>query len=233
MKIDVLQHVLYEGPGAISEWAQSQGHEIRITEVYQADLPAVDGIEFLVILGGPMNVHQEADYPWLAKERAFIKAAIEKGKVVLGICLGAQLLADALGGKVTKGEHVEIGWFPVEITDDGHELELMDGFPTRFIALHWHGDTFSIPPDSVHFASSTACKHQAFAYDEGRVVGLQFHCEETRESLALLMENAAADLVQGEWIETPKELLAPYAPFQLGHDLLYRLLDRMAEKASA
>jgi GMP synthase-like glutamine amidotransferase len=233
MKIDVLQHVPYEGPGAISEWAQSRGHEIRVTEVYQADLPAVEGTELLVVMGGPMNVHQEADYPWLAKEKAFIKAGIEKGKVVLGICLGAQLLADVLGGKVTKGEHVEIGWFPVEITDDGHELELMSGFPTRFIALHWHGDTFSIPPESVHFASSAACKNQAFAYDEGKVVGLQFHLEETRESLALLMENAAADLVPGEWIETSKELLAPYAPFQLSNDLLYRLLDRMAEKVSA
>ncbi len=233
MRIDVLQHVRYEGPAAISEWAQSRGHEIRITDVSLADPPPVESIELLVILGGPMNIYQEAEYPWLAKEKAFLKAAIEGGKVVLGICLGGQLLADVLGGKVIRGDHMEIGWFPVEITENGHHLELIDGFPTRFIALHWHGDTFSIPPGSVHLASSTACKNQAFAYDGGRVIGLQFHWEETRDSLSLLIDNASADLVPGEWIETPKELLAPYAPFELGHDLLFRLLDRMAEKVGA
>jgi GMP synthase (glutamine-hydrolysing) len=177
-----------------------------------------------------MNVYQDADHPWLAKEKAFISSAVASGKVVLGICLGAQLLADVLGGKVTKNENVEIGWFPVEVTDDGHELALLDCFPSRFIALHWHGDTFNIPPESARIASSAACENQAFAYDDGRVVGLQFHLEETRESLSLLMEKAAADLVDGEWIETSGQLLAEYAPFQSANDLLFRLLDGMAVK---
>ena len=230
MKIDVLQHVPYEGPGAIADWAQSRGHELRVTEVYRQDLPAAEDVEFVVIMGGPMNVYQEAEYPWLAGEKAFLSAVIGAGKVTLGICLGAQLLADVLGGKVSKNQQAEIGWFPVEITDDGRDLDLLDGFPSRFIALHWHGDTFSIPHGAVHFASSAACENQAFAYDDRRVVGLQFHLEETRESLALLVDKAGGDLVSGQWIVTPNELLAPYAPFRLGNDLLFRLLDRMADK---
>ncbi len=133
-----------------------------------------------------MNVYEEAEYPWLAAEKAFIAAAIGAGKPVLGICLGAQLIAAVLGGTVSKGPQPEIGWYPVELTPAGRELPLFAGFPDRFTALHWHGDTFSIPPGATHVASSAACANQAFAYDGGRVVGLQFHLEETRESLAQL-----------------------------------------------
>ena len=229
MKIDVLQHVSFEGPGAVADWAQSRGHDLVRSAAYEGALPNVDALDFLVVMGGPMNIYQVAENPWLAPEKALIKAAVENGKVVLGICLGAQLLADALGGKVTPNKQAEIGWFPVEITKDGHGLDLTADLPTRFIALHWHGDTFSIPDDAVHFASSAACENQAFAYDEGRVIGLQFHLEETRESLGLLIEQAKDELVPGEWIQSEHDLLAPYAPFELGNDLLLRLLDRMAE----
>src|SRR3990172_5902996 len=167
MKIDILQHVPYEGPGAIAEWAQSRGHELRVTELYKAAPPPAEDVEFVVVMGGPMNVYQETEYPWLAAEKAFLSGAIGAGRVVLGICLGAQLLADVLGGKVSKNKQAEIGWFPVEITDDGRDLELLEGFPTPFIALHWHGDTFSIPPDALHVASPAACRNPAFAYDGG------------------------------------------------------------------
>jgi GMP synthase (glutamine-hydrolysing) len=232
MRINVLQHVPYEGPAHIADWARSRGHELKVTEVYRDDLPAVEDLGFLIVMGGPMNVYEEEQYPWLAGEKRLIKDAIDAGKVVLGICLGAQLIADALGAGVSKNKCPEIGWFPVELTDEGHNLELTDGFPTRFIALHWHGDTFSIPVGTVHFVASAACDNQAFAYDEGRVVGLQFHLEETRESLALLTKMAGANLVPSEWTQTPEELLAPQAPFKLGNDLLARLLDRMCSASS-
>jgi GMP synthase-like glutamine amidotransferase len=233
MKIDVVQHVPFEGPAAVADWARSRERELRTWAAYEGALPAVDDLDFLVIMGGPMNIYQEAEHPWLAQEKALIKAALEKGAAVLGICLGAQLLADALGGEITRNEQVEIGWFPVEITKEGHDLEILDGLATRFIALHWHGDTFSIPEDAVHFASSVACKHQAFAYDDGRVMGLQFHLEETRESLALLIEHARGELVPGDWIQSERDLLAPYAPFDVGNEFLFRLLDRMTEKVGA
>ena len=107
---------------------------------------------------------------------------------MLGVCLGAQLVADVLGGQVSRGEHPEIGWYTVELTETGRAIPVFAGFPERFTALHWHGDTFAIPPGAVHVASSEACANQAFTHDGGRVVGLQFHLEETRESLALLRE---------------------------------------------
>ena len=174
-----------------------------------------------------MNVYQEAEYPWLAAEKAFIATAIGAGKAVLGICLGAQLIAAVLGGPVSKGAQPEIGWYPVELTPEGRGLPLFAAFPVRFTALHWHGDTFSIPPGATHVASSAACANQAFAYDGGRVVGLQFHLEETRESLAQLVDNAGGELVQDDWIATPEELLAPEAPFAPCRELLFSLLDAM------
>lgn len=227
MRVHYLQHVPFEGIGAIGEWAHARGHALTGTEVFRQDLPRPDDLDLLVVMGGPMNVYQEAEYPWLVAEKVFIAKAIDAGKAVLGICLGAQLLADVLGGSVSKGEQVEIGWYPVELTEAGRALPVFAGFPRLFTALHWHGDTFSIPPGVVRAASSEACADQAFAYGGGRVVGLQFHLEETRESLTQLVENARGDLVDGQWIAEPEELLAGDAPFTECHGLLFDLLDCM------
>jgi GMP synthase (glutamine-hydrolysing) len=179
-----------------------------------------------------MNIYEEADYPWLAAEKTFIASTVDAGKALLGICLGAQLLADVLGGPVTKGEHREIGWFPVELTEAGRALPVFAGFPNSFPVLHWHGDTFAIPPGAAHTASSAACVNQAFAFDGGRVAGLQFHLEETRESLTDLVENARHELVDGPWIATAAQLLAADAPFAQCHDLLFALLDEMMARQS-
>ena len=231
MRVHYLQHVPFEGIGAIGEWAHARGHALSGTQVFREGVPRpneVDGLDLLVVLGGPMNIYQEAEYPWLAAEKAFIATAIDTDTSVLGLCLGAQLLADVLGGTVSKGPQPEIGWYPVELTPAGRELPLFVDFPNRFTALHWHGDIFSIPPGATHVASSAACANQAFAYSGGRVVGLQFHLEETYESLAQLIENARGELMEGEWIATPEELLAPQAPFAPCRELLFALLDAMA-----
>lgn len=231
MRVHYLQHVPYEGIGAIGEWVNARGHSLSGTEVFREGAPRradLDRLDLLVVMGGPMNVYQETEYPWLAAEKAFIASAIGAGKSVLGICLGAQLIAAVLGGTVSKGTQPEIGWYPVKLTPEGRELALFAGFPDRFTALHWHGDTFSIPAGATHVASSSACANQAFAHDGSRVVGLQFHLEETRESLAQLIESARGELVQGDWIATPEKLLAPEAPFALCRELLFALLDSMA-----
>lgn len=227
MRVHYLQHVPYEGVGAIGEWADARGHALKGTELFRQGLPRPDDLDLLVVMGGPMNIYQEADYPWLPAEKTFVGSAIDAGKIVLGVCLGAQLIADVLGGPVSKGAHVEIGWYPVELTAEGRDCRVFAGFPERFTVLHWHGDTFSIPPGAMHVASSVACANQAFAYDGGRVVGLQFHLEETRDSLAELAEHARSELVEGEWIAAPEELLSAEAPFAECHDLLFELLDLM------
>ncbi len=251
MRVHYLQHVPFEGVGAIGEWARSHAHTVSNSEMFRVpppDLPQVDDPDFLIVMGGPMNIYQETEYPWLVAEKAFIASVIAAGRPVLGVCLGAQLVADVLGAPVSKGEHLEIGWYPVDLTEAGRVLPTFARFPRRFTALHWHGDTFAIPPGAVHAASSEACANQAFAYDAGRVVGLQFHLEETQESLGLLIANAGDDLAAGaapttgaapaaptvpgdrgagKWISTAAELLSPTAPFAPCHDLLFTLLDSM------
>jgi len=252
MRIHCVQHVPYEGMGAIAEWVRERGHLATETAMFRAlpivRLPETRDFDFLVMVGGPMNVYQYDEYPWLSAERTLIRAAVDSGKAVLGICLGAQLIADVLGGPVTKGVNTEIGWYPVELTETGRAQPVFADFPPRFTALHWHGDTFAVPPGATHAASSAACANQAFALDGGRVVGLQFHLEETRDSLTELVENAGDELADGPaaerahvdraptgpqpatarpWVASREELLAPDVPFAACRQLLFSLLDRM------
>jgi GMP synthase-like glutamine amidotransferase len=243
MRIHYLQHVPYERVGWIEDWAKSRGHEITGTLTYDEPsgagaLPAPEGLDFLVVMGGPMNIYQHDAHPWLVAEKRFIRECIDAGKLVLGICLGGQLLADSLGGVVTRAPFEEIGWLDVELTEAGRQLDVFAGFPARFTTLQWHGDTFSIPPGAVHAAFSEATPNQAFSYDGGRVMGLQFHLEETRETLGELVEVARA---RGDVCATPEkplgpyvtpldDLLAPDVPFDACAVLLFGLLDRMAAR---
>ena len=207
MKIHYFQHVPFEGLGCIGEWATAKGHDIGVTKFYEdGATPTHNEIDWLVVMGGPMNIYEEAEYPWLAREKQFIREAIKGGKVVIGICLGAQLIADVLGGPVTRNAHKEIGWFPIELTEAGQNSELFGFLPPSFTVLHWHGDTFALPPGAVRIARSEACENQAFVY-EGRVVGLQFHIEFTRQSLDAIIPNCADELVEGKYIQSAAEML--------------------------
>ena len=179
MRIHFLQHHPLESPGCISEWALSSHCTIAGTRVYQTDLlPRVSEFDWLIMMGGPMGAHEDTEYPWLAKEKQLIERAIEKGKTVLGICLGAQLIADVLGARVYPNKEKEIGWFPIELTDGGRSSPVTWFLPRRLTVLHWHGDTFDLPEGAVHLAWSEACSNQAFTYNE-RVIGMQFHMEMT------------------------------------------------------
>ena len=173
MKLHYLQHAPTEGIGAIEDWARERGDTITGTHLYRGDpLPELAAFDFLVIMGGAMNVHQHRDHPWLPVEKALIGDAIRAHKPVLGICLGAQLIADVLGAKVTQNSEIEIGWFPVRF----QRHPLLENFPPELMTLHWHGDTFSLPDGAESIAASDACAQQGFVYGD-RVVGLQFHPE--------------------------------------------------------
>ena len=186
----------------ISEWAKRGKHEITRTLLFNEEsLPAIDMVDWIVIMGGPMNIYEEQRYPWLRREKKFIEAAIKQGKIVCGICFGAQLIADVLGARVYKGEQKEIGWFPVSLCKAVYGSSLFSCFPRTFVAFHWHGDTFDLPAGSEHIAASKGCKNQAFLYGE-RVVGLQFHLESSEESIRRLVENSQSDLGKGEYIQT-------------------------------
>ena len=191
MKIHYLQHVPFEGTGSIENWAITHGHGMTQTRLYAGDpLPPLERFDLLVIMGGPMSIHDEADYPWLKAEKWFIRQVIEAGKPVLGICLGAQLIANSLGGEVVAAGFREIGWFPVTLTSDFADSNLGQRLPDKVMAFHWHGETFTLPPGCQSIGSSAACSNQGFIYQD-RVIALQFHLESTLLSTEALIENGA------------------------------------------
>jgi GMP synthase-like glutamine amidotransferase len=232
MRIACIRHVPFEGPGAIADWAAARGHALSGSEAFKGHLPALSDFDLLVVLGGPMGVYDVAEHPWLIEEREFLASAIDAGKVVLGVCLGAQLLADAIGGSVHPGPEREIGWFPVRVSAAGRSSALFGGWPDEFVAGHWHGDTFEIPPGVASAASSEVTANQAFVACDGRAVGLQFHLEWTRDALAALVENCADELTGGgRWTRSAEELLADDDRFARSRELLFALLDRIEARA--
>ena len=147
---------------------------------------------------------------------------------MIGICLGVQLIADVLGGPVTRNREKEIGWFPIEFTAEARASELFGFLPEKMTVLHWHGDTFALPPGAVRIARSVACENQAFAY-EGRVIGLQFHLEFTRESLEAILPNCANELVAGKYIQSVEKMRAG-EEFGKINAAMRGVLDRLMEK---
>ncbi len=226
-RLHYIQHVPFETPGAILEWARRQGFQVNGTRVFLNDpFPSPSNIDFLVIMGGPMSVHDESQYPWLSEEKAFIREtlSLEDGPKVLGICLGAQLLAEALGADVFPGRYKEIGWFLVEFTSAALAHPLFEGFPERLEVFHWHGETFSLPNEAVHLARSEACENQAFLYEE-KVLALQFHLEVTTETVAALIENCPEDLTPGPYVQSVEEIKGQNELFETIHEYLFKLLD--------
>jgi len=200
MKIHILQHVAFEGPANILNWAQMKGHNVESTLFYEPGwfMPATDSMDMLVVMGGPMGVHEEGAYPWMAIEKSFIKDCIAAGCKVVGICLGAQLAAEALGARVYPNKQKEIGWFPIHKTSVAHPV-FFDMNPSQPV-FHWHSDTFDLPAGALHLATSDACVNQAFMWNE-QVFGLQFHMEMSSEHIETLLENSFQDK-QSEYVQS-------------------------------
>lgn len=232
MRIHYLQHVPFENSANIEVWAKKNGHTVSVTKLYEGEvLPAIDQFQWLIIMGGPMNIYEEADFPWLREEKKFIAQAIESEKIVLGICLGAQLIADVLGGKVVKNNYKEIGWYPVYKTSEAKGSEFFSSLPDEFMAFHWHGDTFDIPPNAKRLAFSKACKNQAFQYND-RVMGLQFHLESSATSITKLIENCGEEMVDGEYIQKADEVLSKPNYIEEIESYMEILLTRLESKAN-
>ncbi len=207
MKMHYLQHVPFEGPGYIENWCEKTKTPLNKTALYNNEpLPELDDFDCLVIMGGPMSIHDEHQYPWLKPEKKLVQEAIENYKFVLGICLGAQLIADVLGARVYKNSFKEIGWFPVVRAYTNGNKFIYSLFPDIFHAFHWHGETFEIPDGADYIAGTEACKNQAFVFQD-RVFALQFHLETTEESVELLLENCKDELVSDEiYIQSAEEI---------------------------
>ncbi|MBP7738961.1 MAG: type 1 glutamine amidotransferase [Spirochaetes bacterium] len=208
MRIHCLQHVPFEGPAYLESVARSRGAEISVTRLFDGEpLPGPTEYDLLAIMGGPMGVHDEGKYPWMKQEKKFIGEAIKGGKKIVGICLGAQLIADVMGAAVYKNRYREIGWFPVTRTGGAVASVIGAVLPERFTAFHWHGDTFDIPAGAVHIAESNACRNQGFVYDD-RVVALQFHLEATPESVKALLDNCLDELDGTMFVQGEKDIAA-------------------------
>jgi len=198
LRAHVLQHVPFEGLGSIGRWLQTRGAEITVSRLFEdAALPDTTDFELIVALGGPMSVNQEARFPWLRPEKEFLARAVDGGRPVLGICLGAQLIASALGSRVFPASHPEIGWFTVSRCESEGSVF---PFPASTPAFHWHGETFDLPGRAVHLARSEACEQQAFQVGD-RVIGLQFHLETTPESAAGLISHCRDELRPGPHVQ--------------------------------
>ncbi len=177
-----IQHVPYESPGLIAQAASRRGLELRLCHPYRGEpLPSPEELDGLVVMGGPMGVHDTAEHPYLARESELIAAMVHAGRPVLGVCLGAQLLAHALGARVYRGEQVEIGCGAVTLTGAGREDPVLGSIGAATLpVVHWHQDTFELPADASLLASSELFPHQAFRIG-AHAYGLQFHVEVEHE----------------------------------------------------
>jgi len=230
LRIHYFQHVIHEGLGSIEEWIALNGHSLTATKFFEGErLPEISDIDWLIVMGGPMNVDDEEQFPWLADEKKFIRQVIDNGKTVLGICLGSQLVSSALGARVYRNREKEIGWFDIELTPVAQSGKLFFGMGGRIKVFHWHGDTFDLPENAIHLAYSEACKNQAFIFKE-KVLALQFHLEPTWDSLLEMTERGRHELMAGKYIQTEKEVLKNKNLIESNKEILFTILNRLTEQ---
>jgi GMP synthase-like glutamine amidotransferase len=227
MNAHILQHVPFEDPGIVAHWLATRGAAVGHTRFFEsAVLPDPAGLDLVVAMGGPMSVNDEAAFPWLAAEKRFIAEAIERGVAVLGICLGAQLIASACGARVFPNAEKEIGWFDIVACEGAGEAFR---FPSRSTVLHWHGETFELPAGAQRLASSAACANQAFQLG-ARVIGLQFHLETTPDTLQAIVAHCRDELVPGRFIQDEASILeAAAGHFGAAHARMREVLDYLTQ----
>jgi len=205
MRAHWLQHVPFEGLGSIEAWLRQKQYAITCTRFFAAEnLPPPNDVDLLIVMGGPMSANDEKEFPWLITEKAFLRQGIQSGKSVLGICLGAQLIANAMGARVYRNRYKEIGWFPVQGVPSHNNSFFR--FPPTFEAFHWHGETFDLPPRAVRLASSEGCENQAFQLGRS-VIGLQFHLETTPATARELVANCRAELLPSKYVQSEEVIL--------------------------
>ena len=230
MQVHFFQHVPFEGLAYIAEWAHNRNISLRKIALYENEpLPTLNPCDTLIVMGGPMGAIDEQAYPWLKKEKQFIEKAIETDMIVIGICLGAQIIASVLGARVFKNVHKEIGWFSVNKIPTADQFVLGKSLPERFMAFHWHGDTFDMPSGAVHLAESTACRNQGFVY-QNRIVALQFHLESTRPSIEALIENCGSELISSPFIQSTEMIRQGYHHIEPSNSLMAGLMDKIIEE---
>jgi GMP synthase (glutamine-hydrolysing) len=227
LNIHYFIHVPFEGIAYIKDWAEEKGHKLSATEFYKdKNLPGIDDFDWLIIMGGPMSVNEEEKYPWLNDEKKIIKEAIEFGKVVIGICLGAQLIADVLGAKVYKNRYKEIGWYPIHLTQAAKQHSLFSSLPSELVVFHWHGETFDLPKGAIHIAESEGCRNQAFIFKE-KVLGFQVHFEMTEQAIFDMTKEGNGELIPAKYVQSVEEIRKNSRYFSQANKCLKNILDSL------
>lgn len=233
MHIHHLQHVPFEALGSMEAHLRSRGHRLTSTHLYRDQpLPDPETFDWLIVMGGPMGVHDTSLFPWLTAEKEFLARTMQHGKTVLGICLGAQLIADVLGAPVRKNEYREIGWFPVIPSEQAANTLLAGTLPESFEAFHWHGDTFELPTGASLLASSEACRNQGFIIED-RVVALQFHLETTLTAARKLIDHCRNELDDSPFVQKEKDMLADASKFDAINQVMGKVLEALEKRTAA
>lgn len=228
MNVHYVQHGPFEHPGVIRFWATQRGHTFKETRVdLLRPLPEVEDFDLLILSGGPCSLRQSNVFNAFQNELHLLQQTYQKQKSVLGICLGAQLIAESLGGRTVPSPHIEIGVFPVTVLPEGLKDPVFSLYPKVFDALHLHSDMFALTKETTLLASSEACPHQAFRLRHN-IYGIQYHIEKTIGDVQELID--FMEMPEGRFVTT-KDELKQYMP-ESAHSLLITLLDFMVSHIS-
>lgn len=238
MHIHFVIHESFEAPGAFETWARNGGHSVGYSRVYAQDaLPsAFDEIDFLIVMGGPQSpstTTAECPHFNAAAEKALIAKAVSAGKAVVGVCLGSQLIGEALGARCEHSPNKEIGVFPITLTEDGLGNEKFAHFGRSLDVGHWHSDMPGLTPDAVLIASSKGCPRQIVEYSN-LVYGFQCHMEFNRDVIELLVEHSRGELaalVNHKYVQQP-DILRRNDYSQM-NEALFVFLDKLAQEYQA
>ena len=221
MNIHILQHAEWETIGKLDVWFTNKKLSYSTSKMYKGESLPINKVDFLIVMGGPMSIFDDENYPWLKQERKFIKQTINSGAKVIGICLGSQFIANALGAKVYMGKEKEIGFFDIQ-NKNSHPIT--KGLPNSLEVFHWHGDTFETPKNAINLFSSELTENQGFIYDN-RVIALQFHLEVGREEIEDFVENGIDELTPSTYVHHKNKILKQNYNFDKSNSYLFNILD--------
>jgi GMP synthase-like glutamine amidotransferase len=229
MKLLALQHDEYDDAGSIIEWALKNSHTLVTVVLTKGEKPPpVLDFDMLFIMGGTMNVYEEDKFPWLAEEKVFIKKTVDAGKIAVGFCLGGQLLAAVLGGKVTKNEQAEIGWRTVRFNKTARKHPVLSIFGESAVIFQWHSDTFSVLPENAEpIAFNDICAHHGFIYGDN-VFAFQFHLELTYQMLYLFAGELEKTGGKGRYVQSGEEIRRQHGNIAENNKLMFAFLDKLA-----
>lgn len=227
MHLHYFQHNHFEDLGLIGDWAKTNNFSTSVTRFdLNPELPSLQNFDWLVIMGGAMGVNDSDQYPWISNEIEFIKETIQSGKIVIGICLGSQMIASALGASVYVNREPEMGFWPITFTPEAQKDSVFMHFPAELNVMHFHFDTFTLPVGAVLMAKSTVTPVQAFRYGEN-VFALQFHLELTESNLPTFIKELEAEIIPGSLVQSPHEVMQKISYCRLNNQILRKVLDEI------